>query len=153
MLGKASEIKMAVVSAAADQFELALREWCDFVPNAMIQDIKLTATAIPGQCDWLHAIIIYNEPEQTVETPIKPRESVQWFAEVMENKLRENDHKGGWDECHIDWLIHRLYQEAEELWREVRSNDKNYQNIISESADVANFAMMIADKARKEAKP
>lgn len=144
MLGKASEIKVTNPLQNANE----LRKWLEHNQDALV--ISIQATADEGN-DYFH--VIYKEPEQTEETPIKPRESVQWFAEVMENKLRENDHKGGWDECNIDWLIHRLYQEAEELWREVRSNDKNYQNIISESADVADFAMMIADKARKEAKP
>ena len=27
------------------------------------------------------------------------REEVKWFAEQMENKLQENDHKGGWQDC------------------------------------------------------
>ena len=144
MLGKASEIKVTNPLQNANE----LRKWLEHNPDALV--ISIQATADEGN-DYFH--VIYKEPEQTEETPIKPRESVQWFAEQMEAKLGENDNKGGWDECQIDWLIHRLYQEAEELWREVRSNDKNYQNIISESADVANFAMMIADKARKEAKP
>lgn len=64
MLGKANEIKTAVVSAACDQFETALREWCEFEQNATIEDIKFTATALPNQVDYLHALIIYKEAKQ-----------------------------------------------------------------------------------------
>ncbi|GIO42506.1 hypothetical protein [Paenibacillus apis] len=61
MLGKASEIKIATISGAADRFEESLRDWCEFNPKAMIEDIKFTATALENQVDYLHALIIYKE--------------------------------------------------------------------------------------------
>lgn len=73
-----------------------------------------------------------------------PREQVKWFADQMELKLKENDHKGDWDGCSIDYLIQRLYEEFTELFAIIHTNDKEL--IISECADVSNFAMMIADK-------
>ncbi|MEF2243988.1 hypothetical protein [Paenibacillus sp. IITD108] len=76
------------------------------------------------------------------------RETVQWFAEQMEMKLRENDHKGGWEECSLDWLYSRLCQETKELWRSI-DHPSTYNMVALEAADVANFAMMIADIARK----
>ena len=83
------------------------------------------------------------------------RESVKWFAEQMENKLKENDKKGGWDDCNIYWLIQRIREETNELLSAVNLNrdlGATKENIIREAADVANFAMMIADIARKHLK-
>lgn len=80
------------------------------------------------------------------------REQLQWFAERMESKLKENDHKGGWDGCNLYWLVERLKEETNELLCEInihRDLGENRQSIIRESADIANFAMMIADIARK----
>jgi len=76
------------------------------------------------------------------------REPVAWFAQRMEAKLRENDHKGGWENCSLDWLIERLFQEANELWRTI-NHPSTFEMVIYEAADVANFAMMIADIARR----
>ena len=79
------------------------------------------------------------------------REQVRWFAEQMELKLKESDHKGGWDGTGIYELIYRLQGETEELVKAVDSwiEGKPAKNIIEESADVANFAMMIADITRR----
>ena len=88
------------------------------------------------------------------------RPSVEWFATKMEEKLAKNDHKGGWGECEIDWLISRIEQELEELkkvygfrkadWgRSVSEGiqfvDVSNEAIINECADIANFSMMVAD--------
>lgn len=83
------------------------------------------------------------------------RESVKWFSEQMETKLRENDKKGGWDNCNIYWIIKRINEETNELLNAVdlhRDLGATKENIIREAADVANFAMMIADIARKHLK-
>jgi NTP pyrophosphatase (non-canonical NTP hydrolase) len=80
------------------------------------------------------------------------RPAVQWFAEQMERKLRENDHKGGWENENIYWLWERLREESKELIYAVnltRDLHADPENIVRESADVANFAMMIADVARR----
>jgi NTP pyrophosphatase (non-canonical NTP hydrolase) len=67
---------------------------------------------------------------------------------AMEERLRANDHKGGWDNCEPEWLLTRLRQEVEELAAEIakggtRSFDADRLRL--EAADVGNFAMMIAD--------
>jgi hypothetical protein len=82
---------------------------------------------------------------ETEQLSVKLRESVQWFAQQMELKLRENDHKGGWSDHDFYSLFTRLKQEAQELETCPNSED------IREAADVANFAMMIADNARRKA--
>lgn len=72
--------------------------------------------------------------------------TVLWFASQMEAKLKKNRHKGdqeGWRDCGVSYLMERLHGEFEELTRALSSTDK--EDIIAECADVANFAMMIAD--------
>lgn len=104
------------------------------------------------------------------------RPVVQWFAEQMEAKLKANDHKTGWLKDEPESLLKRLNHERKELanaiaWRAVdvgRSADEGVkfidvsnEAIIKEAADVANFAMMIADlygeeigeKQRSESQP
>jgi len=74
-----------------------------------------------------------------------------WFAEQMEAKLRENEHKGGWENESLSWLYTRMIEEAEEVKEEIKAafeREVDYNKIIREAADVANFAMMIADVAR-----
>lgn len=80
------------------------------------------------------------------------REQVKWFAEQMENKLKENEYKGGWDDCNVYWLWQRLRDESRELLNAIdlcRDLGADKNNIIREAVDVANFAMMIADIVRK----
>ncbi len=74
------------------------------------------------------------------------REVVKWFAEQMEAKLQKHDDRGGWHQCEQGWLLVRLTDEAVELMEAIKKSDR--EAVISEAADVANFAMMIADKAR-----
>ena len=87
-----------------------------------------------------------------------PREPVRWFAEQMEQKLREYDAsrgKRGWvddigpggPEEMLEFLFERLRDEIDEVDRAM--GDASTKNIIRECADVANFAMMIADIARE----
>lgn len=83
------------------------------------------------------------------DAPTTPaiREEVRWFAVEMERKLRQNDWRGGWADSHPDWLLDRLREETRELDAAVQAGRPN--KIIDEAADVANFAMMIADQQRK----
>ena len=83
----------------------------------------------------------------TTATPLKLRKEVHWFAQEMERKLRKNDHKRHWSHCEAQHLSMRLTQEREELRRAVACGDPD--EILSEAADVGNFAMMIADVARR----
>jgi hypothetical protein len=88
------------------------------------------------------------------------RPEVAAFALAMERKLRANDHKGGWGDEDRDWLIGRIKDETKELeeivnlhesptveqshdvlfWRNVE------QRVLDEAVDVANFALMVADR-------
>ena len=91
---------------------------------------------------------------------MKPRKGVQWFAERMENKFRENDDKDGWGDSSSDYLFKRMDEEYEELkdkarqigWHIFCAGDcEDYiDQFIDECADIANFAMMIADNAERK---
>jgi len=66
------------------------------------------------------------------------------FADRMREKLRENEHKPHWADCSPTWLLDRLFDEANELRDELRDS-QDAGAVARECADVANFAMMIAD--------
>lgn len=79
------------------------------------------------------------------------RSVIQWFAEAMECKLKRNDFKPGWLEIDNSYLLKRLNQEVTELTLALEQNLPP-EEIIQEAADVANFAMMIADKQLEHGK-
>ena len=99
------------------------------------------------------------EEARKLETLPKPRElqvrePVRWFSERMEEKLQKNDHKSHWSNCDFPYLDKRLDEEIQEL-KTARSllypvTAETVQAVISEAADVANFAFMIADNARSK---
>lgn len=84
------------------------------------------------------------------------RNSLLWFADEMEKVLAANEHKGGWSACTMEYLLGRLEQESAELSEAVCGFEiaparraEALEKIVREAIDVANFAMMIADNARK----
>ena len=70
------------------------------------------------------------------------------FAEFQEKVLRDNDNKGGWVGCDTDELIMRLEQEVLELKHVATKYATSKEQVTLECADIANFAMMIADNQR-----
>lgn len=76
------------------------------------------------------------------------RMAVEQFAQLMEHRLRQNDHKGGWYGMTLDQLLKRLRQETAELRDAIHDPMPNAAAIQCEAADVANFAMMISDRIR-----
>ena len=88
------------------------------------------------------------------------RPEVRAFALAMEAKLRENDHKGGWQK--MGWLecYQAMREEAKELhgacseWQEAANSIPFRKHIIREACDVANYAMFVCDVTGSlEAKP
>lgn len=85
------------------------------------------------------------------------RPEVVAFADAMECKLRQNDYRRGWQDCPREYLLIRLSEEVGELNAAVRGRicvfdavGYAYQpprtdTVLGEAADVANFAMMLAD--------
>jgi hypothetical protein len=84
------------------------------------------------------------------------REPVRLFALAMEAKLKKNDHKDGWDNCTTGSLLRRMGIEVRELstavhrFKDVEASGSvseavAVERVVGEAADVANFAMMVAD--------
>jgi hypothetical protein len=72
----------------------------------------------------------------------------------MERKLRSNEHKGGWQDCSVVFLVNKAQEELDELKAIILGIHQgqlpsNYFGLVDEAADVANMVMMIADNARK----
>ena len=81
----------------------------------------------------------------------KIRQEVLWFGEEMEFKLRENSLKGCLGlSCSYEYLISQLEEEIMELKEAMADEEKSYKHrkVIRECADIGNFAMMIANRAR-----
>lgn len=74
--------------------------------------------------------------------------SLIWFAGEMEKRLEANDHKTGWQFATLQYLSMRLTQERKELERAIKNKD--IKNVVEECADIANFAMMIADNVNED---
>ena len=73
-------------------------------------------------------------------------EALLWFAREMGLKLQVNDWKEPWD-CETDVsLLLQLRGELRELTAAIRAD--NHMAVIEEAADVANYAMMLADNHR-----
>lgn len=97
---------------------------------------------------------------------MEARTEIIGFAEIMEQKLKENDHKSHWTEESYSYLLERLEEEVSELKEKISKirfgggralADESIEGILEpepediqrECADVANFAMMIADSIKK----
>ncbi len=76
------------------------------------------------------------------------RASLFAFVLAMDEKLSENIHKHSWRNMSYIDLLRRLNDECTELTRAIQDGGSP-DEIVLEAADVANFAMMIADKAMK----
>lgn len=74
---------------------------------------------------------------------MKLRKSLREFAETQEGILKDKEHKGGWEVCTNFYLFQKLELELEELERALIEGIKT--NIRKECADIANYAMMLAD--------
>jgi len=77
------------------------------------------------------------------------RSGICQFAGLMEHKLAKNDHKGSWDQDTVEQLLYKLECEVIEL-RNAFEISHSGDEILSECVDIANFAMMIADKVVRE---
>lgn len=78
------------------------------------------------------------------------RPEVRDFAKLMEQELAANDHKGGWQHDSVAALFRRMAEEMSEL-ADALAKQTDVATVQSEAADVANFAMMIADNYRRQA--
>lgn len=72
--------------------------------------------------------------------------AIKDFAVHMKHKLLLTRHRPHWKTCDQGFLHSRLLEEAEELLAAIECGDR--KSIVREAADVANFAMMLADNAQ-----
>lgn len=83
-------------------------------------------------------------------------EKIAALGRVMAEKLGEHMDRRGWREEALGYLLRRLLEEAAELYELFLGplyNEKQHgltgadwrEAVLKEAADVANFAMMIAD--------
>lgn len=73
-----------------------------------------------------------------------PRPVVVRFADDMEQRLRENDHKGGWSGGSKQHMANILAKATGDLLQSLKDN-QTVQHVTTRAADVANIAMMIAN--------
>lgn len=91
-----------------------------------------------------------------------PREELESFIKLMEVKLQENNDKGEWRNESFGFLLRRIKEEilgVEEaiskltMHTTIDRSSEHYEEAVelvkNEAADVANFAMMIADLANE----
>jgi hypothetical protein len=84
--------------------------------------------------------------DMLMESPTGPY--VARFAVLMEWQLARNRHKGdrpGWMKDTPDALLGRLYEEADELKRDIAAG-ATPDTIARSAADVANFCLFLADR-------
>ena len=87
------------------------------------------------------AISIHNVARENTRMGIDA--ALEDFATHMRHKLLLTRHREHWKEATVKFLLSRLIGETVELTDAIESGDR--KSIVRECADVANFAMMIAD--------
>lgn len=97
---------------------------------------------------WELGDIIANFVQQMEPCPM-PRKIVREFSYEMESQLQVNDHKGGWKREHHEFLTKELTRNLIKLTEELSKQDKDKNYITLRCANIANFAMMIADNEGK----
>lgn len=78
---------------------------------------------------------------------LRVRPVVAAFASQMERKLALHDDRPGWQHDSDDSLMVRLREEVNELHVALDRGRHVPLDIVGEAADVANFAMMLADNS------
>lgn len=148
------ELKMSLAASAVPKAET--REVYSNGPISATTMFKLYLNSIIEKVpDDVHNELWNKLLDCIREAPV-PREGmrpvVKWFAEMMEAKLRKNDHKGGWLNDSSTSLFTRLQEESWELKQVLAKGvtAASSEKLINEAADVANFAMMIADICGKK---
>lgn len=116
------------------------------VPDQTALVWRIDLSRITGELCWRRAAMRHQDS--------KTWPAVIAFAEIMEEKLAKNEHKGTWRNDSMITLLQRLYDEAQELSDEITHTlhgAGDFNRLAREAADVANFAMMIADVAAQNA--
>jgi hypothetical protein len=86
---------------------------------------------------------VANFVQQMQPNPLA-RKVIRSFAFDMEKQLKANDHKPGWEEEHWCDLVHFLERNLNHLKADLMERNSK-QEIARRCANIANYAMMIAD--------
>jgi hypothetical protein len=93
-----------------------------------------------------HTVGILKRGQRAIGKVREIRPAVLRFAQLMEQRLKENDHKSGWEDCTRSYLFHKMLAKTDKLEDcFLREDDP-----IKDAVDVANYAMMIADNSRRK---
>ena len=77
------------------------------------------------------------------------RNEIKSFAEHMEIMLKTNEYKDGWRDFTDEYLLKRLFEHFEKLKERILEGGSSIL-IIQEAANVANYAMFIADNTGRK---
>lgn len=128
-------------NAKLEQENATLRELIDDFKCASMLEKK----GDPADITPLDIETHITELRATAELVAGIRPCVLRFAAEMERKLKDNDHKPGWEGDDNTDLFERILAEACELRDALENSVPLPERVIEEAADIANFAMMIAD--------
>lgn len=78
------------------------------------------------------------------------RPAVQGFAILMEERLRENDHKGSWSDCDRSYLVGSMHGKililkTILLKQRLPPTREGIAYVRKKAVDAANFLMLIVD--------
>jgi len=104
-------------------------------------DFKKNDTS--GQRETLIYLLCQYGYDEQLETL---RNELRAFAYLMEDKLKYNDDKGGWDDCSSGYLYKQITKQHELLAEAIL--DDNIQEIQKRSINIANYSMMIQLNSR-----
>jgi len=73
------------------------------------------------------------------------RPEVKHMADMMEKRLKKNQHRGGWKEQDFDYLVAQIHQNLNDAYWS--RHNGTWHAFNSACADIANFAMMLMDNS------
>ena len=82
---------------------------------------------------------------QQIEPSPTFRKVIFDFARDMESQLKVNDHKRGWDHTSESYLLGKIQYNLSTLDGKLSKDDRDKHEITIRCANIANYAMMIAD--------
>lgn len=120
-----------------------------FPEHFKVDDFRKFVISTLTDADPVNLDFDEEDSRPATEQQARWRPEVVAFADAMERKLRANDWKGGWKDFAPGALMDRVREEFGEAQRAYlaypRDTDEYRQNLLDESADVANMLMMVCD--------
>jgi len=109
-------------------------------------DLLALRTGMDRDCVMVYELgdCVGNFVNQLAPLP-DPRHEVTDFSQVMEIRLKLNERKGHWGNEHHEFLTREMVRNFNHLFEALGKEDKDKDEITKRCANVANFAMMIAD--------